>query len=305
MARENKPNDRTVVNCNANPRRLYSPRCRAINALSASSRKNTRSSSDRDGGPPNRPYAAASSSLRNSTGTPGHSTNDQPANPQTPGRSTRGAILIVTFRSDAPHGPSREPRHARDQLADDHATWGTGKNRVTRRKRARRKVPSYRPRRNKPADASATRAVLAGLCYDGRSSASNTRSGTRGAPVPAPAANRVAGAPANLRRYSRRGARWWSFRDTPSVWATRRTAPGMCACGRIGCARGIWERSQRLSWWSGQTAGADPWLLGHAADLGAGAGGIGALSRCACREPGGPRRWARDGRHARFGERAG
>src|SRR5450755_2704699 len=89
------------------------------------------------------------------------------------------------------------------------------------------------------------------------------------------------------------------------VWATRRTAPGMCACGRIGCARGIGERSQRLSWWSGQTAGADPWLLGHAADLGAGAGGIGALSRCACREPGGPRRWARDGRHARFGERAG
>src|SRR5450755_2337560 len=180
MARENKPNDRTVVNCNANPRRLYSPRCRAINALSASSRKNTRSSSDRDGGPPNRPYAAASSSLRNSTGTPGHSTNDQPANPQTPGRSTRGAILIVTFRSDAPHGPSREPSHARDQLADDHATWGTGKNRVTRRKRAAEKFRvTVRDGTNRP-----TRAPR-GLCsraYDGRSSASNTRSGTRGVP---------------------------------------------------------------------------------------------------------------------------
>ena len=45
----------------------------------------------------NRPHAAASSSLRNSTGTARHGTADQPRG--------RRSTLIVTFRSDAPQGP--------------------------------------------------------------------------------------------------------------------------------------------------------------------------------------------------------
>ena len=48
----NTPSHRTVVSCNANPSRLCSPRRFSISSRSASSRKNTRSSSSLDGPPP-------------------------------------------------------------------------------------------------------------------------------------------------------------------------------------------------------------------------------------------------------------
>ena len=46
-------------------------------------------------------------------------------------------------------------------------------------------------------------------------------------------------------------------------------------------------------------------LLSYAADVGAGAGGTGALPRCACRESRRPRRRPRVGHNVRLGERAG
>ena len=64
----NVPSQRTVTSWSAKPAFMWSPRRRSTSFWSSSSRKNTRSRSARDGGPAYRPYAAASSSVRNSTG---------------------------------------------------------------------------------------------------------------------------------------------------------------------------------------------------------------------------------------------
>jgi DNA invertase Pin-like site-specific DNA recombinase len=64
----NVPSQRTVTSWSAKPAFMWSPRRRSTRSRSSSSRKNTRSRSARDGGPAYRPYAAASSSVRNSTG---------------------------------------------------------------------------------------------------------------------------------------------------------------------------------------------------------------------------------------------
>src|SRR5690242_6814774 len=60
---------RAVPSWRLKPSRLWSPRRLPTSARSASSRKKNRSSSARSGGPVNRPYAAAWSSLRNSIAT--------------------------------------------------------------------------------------------------------------------------------------------------------------------------------------------------------------------------------------------
>ncbi len=64
----NVPSQRTVTIWSAKPAFMWSPRRRSTSFRSWSSRKNTRSRSACDGGPAYRPYAAASSSVRNSTG---------------------------------------------------------------------------------------------------------------------------------------------------------------------------------------------------------------------------------------------
>ena len=64
----NVPSQRTVTSWSAKPASMWSPRRRSTSFWSSSSRKNTRPRSARDGGPVYRPYAAASSSVRNSTG---------------------------------------------------------------------------------------------------------------------------------------------------------------------------------------------------------------------------------------------
>jgi O-acetylserine/cysteine efflux transporter len=125
----------------------------------------------------------------------------------------------------------------------------------------------------------------------------------------------LAGAFVNLEPVVGAAVGWLAFRDpaaTGQIAGALAVLAGIAlstlppkASDRIGSAGGTEQRAQRPSRWSRRAVGADPRLLGHAAAVGAGDRGTGALARGACRESRRPRRRPRAWRDAGLVERAG